>query len=133
MFQWIRWTCCAWGCGLLASVPVWAAQAADWRCEVVYQPARAVWSRSVHIGYDRRRITDVRIDGVPVYAFMVNGTKVSTALDNERIQIDAGRRSWRSDFRGQAQGEGRCELADTKGYDGAVPGGVASQSPRQRP
>lgn len=129
----LMWACCAWGCGLALAMPVVAAQAVDWRCEVVYQPARAVWSRQVHIGYDRHRVTDVRIDDVPVYAFMVDGNLVSTALDNERIQIDAARRTWRSDFRGQAQGEGRCEEGGAKGYDGGVPGGAASRVARQRP
>lgn len=108
----LRWACCAWGFGLVWVVPAWSAQTAvDWRCEVVYQPARAVWLRPVHIGYDRRRITEVRIDGVAVYTFQVDGTVVWTALDNERIQIDAAHRTWHSDFRGQAQGDGRCEAA----------------------
>lgn len=132
MAGWIRWIFCAWACSLGWSASARPAQAVDWRCEVVYQPARSVWSRPVHIGYNQRRVTEVSIDGVPVYAFMVDGTLVSTALDNERIQIDAAHRTWRSDFRGQARGEGRCEVTDAKGYDGAVPGGAALPASRQR-
>lgn len=78
-------------------------------CEAVYLPARTTWTRTVAIGYDRKRVNTVRIDGVPVYTFTVSGTTILTAIDNERIQIDTAAQSWTSDFRGQATGAGRCE------------------------
>lgn len=92
-----------------------AAQAApahtDWQCEVVYQPARTVWARTVRLTYDERRLLAVAIDGLPVHTFTVYGTWILTSQDNERVQIDAETRTWQSDFRGQAQGQGRCEPA----------------------
>ena len=36
-------------------------------------------------------------------------TVLLTALDNERIQLDTASLTWRSDFRGQATSQGRCE------------------------
>jgi len=78
-------------------------------CEAVYLPARAVWSRAVEFEHDDQVLTVVRIDGVPVHTFAVEGTLVMTALDNERIQIDVARQTWHSDFRGLAQSQGRCE------------------------
>lgn len=78
-------------------------------CEAVYQPARTTWTRTVAIGYDRKRVNTVLIDGVPVYTFTVSGTTILTAIDNERIQIDTDSQTWTSDFRGQATAAGRCE------------------------
>ncbi|QHE83591.1 hypothetical protein [Hydrogenophaga sp. BPS33] len=78
-------------------------------CEAAYQPARTTWTRTVHIGYDKKRVTSVKIDGVPVFTFSVDGTVIRTAIDNERIQIDTAAQSWSSDFRGQATAQGRCE------------------------
>jgi hypothetical protein len=80
-------------------------------CEAVYLPARAIWVRRVEIDYDEQRVSGVRIDGVPVYGFSVEGTVILTAMDNERIQIDVAAQSWQSDFRGQASSQGRCERA----------------------
>lgn len=80
-------------------------------CEAVYLPARTIWVRNVEIAYDEQRVSAVRIDGVPVYGFSVDGTVILTALDNERIQIDVAAQSWQSDFRGQASSQGRCERA----------------------
>lgn len=80
-------------------------------CEAVYEPARTVWSRVVEIDHDDRAVTAIRIDGVPVYSFAVDGNLIMTALDNERIQVDAALQTWNSDFRGLAQGRGRCERA----------------------
>ena len=80
-------------------------------CEAVYLPARSTWVRRVEIGYDEQRVSAVRIDGVPVYGFSVEGTVILTALDNERIQIDVAAQAWQSDFRGQASSQGRCERA----------------------
>ena len=78
-------------------------------CEAVYLPARSTWTRQVDIQYDQRKVTAVRIDGVSVYSFSVAGTTILTAVDNERIQIDAAAQSWHSDFRGLAQSQGHCE------------------------
>ncbi len=78
-------------------------------CEAVYLPARTTWTRTVSIGYDRKRVNAVKIDGVPVYTFAVQETVILTAIDNERIQIDTAAQTWTSDFRGQATSQGRCE------------------------
>lgn len=78
-------------------------------CEAVYLPARTTWTRTVSIGYDKKRVNAVKIDGVPVYTFTVQETVILTAIDNERIQIDTAAQTWTSDFRGQATSQGRCE------------------------
>ncbi len=78
-------------------------------CEAAYQPARTTWTRTVRIGYDKKRVRSVHIDGVPVYTFTVRETVILTAVDNERIQIDTAAQTWTSDFRGQATAQGRCE------------------------
>ena len=77
-------------------------------CDAVYMPTRAVWQREVAIEYDDARIKTVRIDGLKVYTFEVNDTWIFTALDNERIQINAATLTWTSDFRGLASAQGRC-------------------------
>jgi hypothetical protein len=89
-----------------------AAQQVTLVCEAVYLPAREIWMRRVHIGFDNERVTSVNIDGVPVYSFTALGTVLLTALDNERIRIDTAAQAWQSDFRGQAQSQGRCERAN---------------------
>ena len=96
---------------LLASAAQAAPQTVTLHCDAVYQPARTTWLRTVAIDMDARRIRAVRIDGVPVYTFAINGTWILTALDNERIQIDTAAQQWQSDFRGLAQSQGRCERA----------------------
>lgn len=78
-------------------------------CEAVYLPARTTWTREVRFTLDERRIRGVEVDGVPVYSFSVYETVLLTALDNERIQLDTATLTWRSDFRGQATSQGRCE------------------------
>jgi hypothetical protein len=78
-------------------------------CEAVYLPARTTWTRTVSIGYDKKRVRSVQIDGVPVYTFAIQETVILTAVDNERIQIDTAAQTWSSDFRGQATAQGRCE------------------------
>ena len=82
------------------------------RCEPVYLPARETWAREVELVGREGQLREVRIDGQAVYTFSVRDTTVLTSQDNERIQIDFGARTWRSDFRGLASGEGRCELAE---------------------
>ncbi|MFO6420501.1 hypothetical protein ACLBKS_09890 [Hylemonella sp. W303a] len=89
----------------------WAEELVSYRCEPVYQPARSVWVRTVGLVHDDKKITEVRIDGVPVYSFNVYGARVLTALDNERIAFDADQLSWQSDWRGVMQAQGRCERA----------------------
>lgn len=93
---------------LLMAAPALAATA-RYRCEAVYLPARSTWVRSVEIEHDTRRVLALRVDGVPVYSYTVDGTTIRTALDNERITFDTGSLGWQSDFRGLAQGQGRCE------------------------
>lgn len=83
-----------------------------WVCDVAYTPTRSNWSREVRLGYDTQRLHTVDIDGVRVYTFAVADTLILTSLDNERIRIDVGARTWSSDFRGLAEGQGRCEPAD---------------------
>ena len=78
-------------------------------CEAAYLPARAVWKRTVEIGYDEKRVRSVAIDGVPVYSFSVRGTVILTSMDNERIQVDTATQTWTSDFRGLATSQGHCE------------------------
>lgn len=95
-------------CGVMGTALA-APQTVTLQCEAVYQPARSTWTRVVDIDMDERRILAVRIDGVPVYTFAVRDTWILTALDNERIQIDVAAAQWRSDFRGLAQSQGRCE------------------------
>lgn len=80
------------------------------RCEPVYMPARSTWVREVELVGKDGRLSEVRIDGQAVYTFAVRDTTVLTSQDNERIQIDFGEGTWRSDFRGLASGQGRCEL-----------------------
>jgi len=114
-----RTRCTGWG-GLLlvaASAAAWGAteKGAEetvtvLRCEPVYMPARQVWAREVELVGRNGRLSEVRIDGLAVYTFAVRESVVLTSQDNERIQIDMVQRTWRSDFRGQANGEGRCEL-----------------------
>jgi hypothetical protein len=93
---------------LLLAAPALAATA-RYRCEAVYLPARSTWVRSVEIDHDERRIRTLRIDGVAVYSFAVDGTVIRTALDNKRIVFDTASGQWQSDLRGLAQARGRCE------------------------
>jgi hypothetical protein len=65
--------------------------------------------RTVEIDHDARRLRALRIDGVPVHSYAIDGTTIRTALDNERIVLDTAAGQWQSDFRGLAQGQGRCE------------------------
>lgn len=107
MKSFTRWTAGLWL--TLGAAGAQAATEVHWRCEVVYQPAREVWVRELTLTHDNRRLTRVAIDGVPVYTFSVYGQWILTSQDNERVQIDVGSRTWQSDFRGLASGQGRCE------------------------
>ncbi|MGI9216740.1 MAG: hypothetical protein ACR2JA_07035 [Hydrogenophaga sp.] len=95
-------------CSVAAAAPPKPSHV-DLLCDAVYLPARSGWARTVRITFDDRRVQAVAIDGLLVYSFNVQGTTVLTALDNERIQIDTAELTWRSDFRGQATSQGRCE------------------------
>lgn len=95
--------------GLLLTAPPVLAATARYRCEAVYMPARSSWVRSVEIDHDARRVLALRIDGVPVHSFAVEGTVIRTALDNERIAFNTANGQWQSDFRGLAQAQGACE------------------------
>jgi hypothetical protein len=77
-------------------------------CTVAYQPSGNAWVREVVLVDSGKALQAVRIDGVPVYAFMRQGPVIRTALDNERIEIDLARPGWVSDFRGLALGVGHC-------------------------
>lgn len=99
-------------CAVLCASAVHAAtQTVTLSCAVAYMPARSTWVREVQIDWDRKTIRAVRIDGLVPYSYSVNPQGVSTAIDNERIQIDLTQAQWSSDFRGLATGRGRCELA----------------------
>lgn len=95
-------------CLLLAALPGWAATV-RYRCEAVYLPARSTWVRTVELTHDGRQLRAVSIDGAPAHRFAVSGGTVHTAVDNERIVFDTATLNWRSDFRGVAQSQGRCE------------------------
>jgi hypothetical protein len=101
---------------LIAMAALWvgqthaATQTVTLSCAVSYMPERSTWVREVQVDWDRKTIRALRIDGVSPYSFSVNPRGVSTALDNERIQLDLGQAQWTSDFRGLASGQGRCEV-----------------------
>jgi len=77
---------------------------------VVYVPERRTWHRQVDLTFDGGDLERVLIDQQAAYAFQVLGSVILTAIDNERIQIDIQALTWSSDFRGLAQGQGRCEV-----------------------
>ncbi|MEJ7137807.1 hypothetical protein [Amphibiibacter pelophylacis] len=101
------------GASLILAVPGASAATdtghAEMRCQAFYTPVRSIWVRTVGLDYDGKQLNAVSIDGVKVYSFQINGTRIFTALDNERIQIDTGTLQWSSDYRGAAQSQGRCE------------------------
>jgi hypothetical protein len=77
-------------------------------CRVLYEPARTIWVRELEIDYDRKAFQVLRIDGVKVHGFAVDGTSIITHLDNERIYLDLSVPQWKSEFREAAQGQGVC-------------------------
>lgn len=77
-------------------------------CRVLYEPARTLWVRELEIDYDSTAFQVLRIDGVRVYGFAVDGAAIITHLDNERIYLDLSVPSWKSEFREAAQGQGVC-------------------------
>ena len=80
-----------------------------WTCNAFYLPARSIWQRTVDVEFDGKDVRSVQIDGVPVYAFNIQGTTVLTAVDGERIQFDPVAQSWASDLRGVVSSLGRCD------------------------
>ena len=101
---------------LIAMAALWvgqthaATQTVTLSCAVFYLPERSTWVREVQMDWERKTIRALRIDGLTPYSFSVNPRGVSTALDNERIQIELSQSRWISDFRGLASGQGRCEV-----------------------
>ena len=79
-----------------------------WTCNAFYLPARSIWQRSVAIEFDGNDVRAVQIDGVPVFAFNIQGTTVLTAVDGERIQFDPTIQTWSSDLRGIVSSQGNC-------------------------
>ena len=77
-------------------------------CRVLYEPARTLWVRELEIDYDSKAFQVLRIDGVQAHGFSVDGASIITHLDNERIYLDLGVPSWKSQFREAAQGQGVC-------------------------
>ncbi len=95
---------------LCASTAQAAPQTVTLSCAVAYMPARSTWVREVQIDWDYKIIRAVRIDGLAPYSYSVNPQGLSTAIDNERIQLDLTQAQWSSDFRGLATGRGRCDV-----------------------
>ena len=79
-------------------------------CAVAYLPARSTWVREVQIDWEGQSMRAIRIDGVAPYRYGLLPQGFITAIDNERIQLDLKQAQWTSDFRGQASGQGRCEV-----------------------
>lgn len=77
-------------------------------CAAFYLPTRSIWNRQVDIRLQNSRVLAVQIDGLPVYAFSMDGHVILTAIDNERIQIDTKAMLWASDLRGMATSQGQC-------------------------
>ena len=104
------------GTALVAASAAWGAApakaATTLLCEPVYMPAREVWARKVELVERGGRLSEVRIDGQVVYSFAVSDSVVMTSQDNERIRIDLANRTWHSEFRGLASGQGQCELSE---------------------
>ena len=78
------------------------------QCAPFYLPARSIWQRTVDIELDAEGVRAVKIDGVAVYTFNVNGTSILTAVDGERIQVDIAALTWSSDLRGIVSSRGNC-------------------------
>jgi hypothetical protein len=89
-----------------------ALQTIHLACAVAYMPARSTWVRAIQIDWDRQDIRALKIDGLTPYSFSVHPQGFTTAIDNERIQVDLKQAQWTSDFRGLATGQGRCEVVN---------------------
>lgn len=87
-----------------------AAQAVTLDCRVQYQKDGDLWHRAVALLYDKNKLREVRIDGQAVYTFNHSKDRISTSVDNERIQIEFAKKTttWRSNFRELSFGSGLC-------------------------
>ena len=90
-------------------VPPDARGVVRWTCNAFYLPARSIWQRTVDVEFAAGGVRAVRIDGVAVYAFNIQGTTLLTSIDAERIQFDTAAETWASDLRGIVSSQGRCE------------------------
>ena len=81
----------------------------SWTCKAFYLPARSLWQRTVDLEFDADGVRAVKIDGVAVYTFNIQGKTILTAVDGERIQFDTEAQTWTSDLRGLVSSQGRCE------------------------
>jgi hypothetical protein len=91
-----------------AAKPAKKLKTLSYSCRVLYEPSRSLWVRELEIDYDSKAFQVLRIDGVRVHGFAVDGASVITHLDNERIYLDLNIPSWKSEFREAAQGQGVC-------------------------
>lgn len=96
---------------LACSVAV-SAETLRLECAVAYMPARSTWVRTLELTLQNQQVQALTIDGVQPHAFALNGARLVTAIDNERIEIDVAQRQWQSDFRGHASGQGRCDAVE---------------------
>ncbi len=92
-----------------------------WDCAPFYLPARSRWQRQVALDHDGQRLLALRIDGLAVHSFQVEGEQVFTALDNERIALDLAQGLWQSDFRGKASGQGACTRSGALPHTATMP------------
>lgn len=93
----------------LSAAPAASGSVVSLSCNAFYLPARSIWKRVVDIELDANGVRAIRIDGVAVYTFVIDGTSILTAVDSERIQIDTAQLTWSSDLRGIVSSQGRCE------------------------
>lgn len=61
------------------------------------------------IEYGADGVRSLMIDGVAAYSFSLDGSRILTAIDGERIQFDVSDQTWTSDLRGLVSSQGRCE------------------------
>lgn len=85
----------------------------EWRCELAYLPARSTWVRRIALRADAQQVLQIRVDDQVAHSFAVRDTLVLTSMDGEHIAFDVGTGLWESDFRGAAQGRGRCDPMET--------------------
>ena len=83
--------------------------AVSWTCHAFYLPARSIWKRTVDIEFNAEGVRSLMIDGVAAYSFNLQGGRILTAIDGERIQFDVIEQAWTSDLRGMVSSQGRCE------------------------
>jgi hypothetical protein len=94
---------------LFFAEPAASGRVVSLSCNAFYLPARSIWKRLVDIELDTKGVRTIRIDGVAVYTFAIDGSSILTAVDGERIQINAALLTWSSDLRGIVSSQGRCE------------------------